>query len=135
MGKYNSAASFFPVVKTPLIKPKFDPTTPAEKLPMRMAKPNETLVSLSGSPVYSGATAVKKRGSKKGAEGNNLVKVPLGKGKTIMFPIEKGNSVDVEGNAQSCPSHLDLDEEDKEKISALKTQLDAMLKMDENAQF
>ena len=101
---------------------------------MRMAKPNETLVSLSGSPVYSGATAVKKREKSKKVD-NGLAKVPLGNGKTLMFPIENSKSVDPEGNTQSCPGQLELDEEDREKISALKTQLDAMLKMDENAQF
>ncbi len=43
-------------LSTPAITPKFDITTPMSRTVMRLARPDETLVSLSGSPVYAGQT-------------------------------------------------------------------------------
>ncbi len=42
---------------TPAITPKFDITTPLNRSVMRLVKPDETLMSLNGSPVYAGQLA------------------------------------------------------------------------------
>ena len=56
--------------RTPMITPKFDTMTPLTRTLHRQARPNETLVSLSGSPVMATAT-VKKAG--RGKVGNDFV--------------------------------------------------------------
>ena len=105
-----------------MITPKFDTTTPMSRSVMRLAKPNETLVSLSGSPVCAVSTVKKtSRKTKKKQnepEEDGCTMVPLGKGKMVMVPMTTpgGNS-----------SQLDLDEEDKQKLLALRSQLDSML--------
>lgn len=114
------------VKATPMITPKFDPTTPLSRTVMRLAKPNETLVSLSGSPVYAGATTAKKgrgrnaRTKAGGADDENLAVVPLGNGKLMMLPTAKD---------KVSEEKLELDEEEREKLLTLKSQLDNMLKM------
>ncbi len=92
---------------------------------MRNAKPHEMLVSLSGSPVYvgpAGTTTGRGRG-KKGSASNEpvTVSVPLGGGKTLMVPAESPTA--------GADCHVDLDDDDKRRLKALRSQIDSMLKI------
>ena len=109
-----------------LITPKFDMATPLSRTVMRLAKPNETLVSLSGSPVYAGnTTTAKKRGKKKVDDPpENLTVVPLGKGKMMMLPMSTPKVAANEPDAK-----IELDDEEKERLVALRSQLDNMLNL------
>ena len=101
---------------TPMITPKFDISTSICRSVMRLAKPNETLVSLSGSPVYADATAASQRKRRK--ENNQVCPIPIGRGKKIMIPVEE---FDAEGNQP------DLDEDAKKKLMAVRSNLDSLL--------
>lgn len=105
-----------------MITPKFDLSTPLPRSVMRVAKPNETLVSLHGSPVLAVATTVKKKrgGKGKSETATENVHIPLGKGKTMVVPIQEN------GKGGEAP---DLDDEDREKILKLRANLDSMLNM------
>jgi hypothetical protein len=104
----------------PFITPKFNMATPLHRSVMRTAKPNETLVSLSGSPVYVGATAGRGRGRKPAASESEMIPVPIGAGKTLMVPAEVSNGDDC---------MVDLDDDAKQRLMALKSQIDNMLKI------
>merc|ERR1712098_764539 len=66
--------------KTPQITPKFD-TQSLSRTVSRVARKNEVLVSLSGSPVVG----VTSRAAK--AEADQAVLVPIGKGETLSVPV------------------------------------------------
>jgi len=76
--------------RTPMITPKFDTTQSLSRTVSRVARKDEVLVSLSGSPVV-GVTA---RATK--AETEQAVLVPLGKGETLCVPMgqDTANMVD-----------------------------------------
>ena len=96
---------------------------------MRIAKPQETLVSLSGSPVYVGqVTGTGKARGKKGAASSEFltIPVPLGGGKTLMVPAGSPTPEDDE-------NHVDLNDDEARRLMALRSQIDNMLKYrDEN---
>jgi len=143
------------LLTTPMITPKFDLTTPVSRTVMRLAKPDETLVSLSGSPVYAGASTAKtsRRGGGKasaatasaGDEGN-VIAIPLGKGRTVMLPISgaaegaqatappstakrgRGKKATASTAAASGGS-LDLDDGDRQKLLSINAQLEKMLNL------
>merc|ERR1712098_528414 len=73
--------------KTPLITPKFD-TQSLSRTVARVAKKNEVLVSLSGSPVVG----VTSRAAK--AEADQAVLVPIGHGKTLSVPVGEDMSTE-----------------------------------------
>jgi hypothetical protein len=100
------------------ITPKFSMATPLHKSVMRTAKPNEMLVSLSGSPVYIEAMTGKGRGRK--PADSVMVPVPIGSGKTLMVPAESPTGADC---------NVDLDDEAKRHLTALKSQIEKMLKI------
>ena len=102
-------------MKTPLITPKFDIRTPLNRSVMRLAKPNETLVSLSGSPVIAGESTVK-RGRRTAKDDH--VPIRLGKGKTVVVPID-----------EDVGESLELDENEREKLEKLRSNIDTMLNM------
>ena len=102
----------------PFITPKFSMATPLHKSVMRTAKPNEMLVSLSGSPVYVETMTGKGR-AKKPAD-PVMVPVPIGSGKTLMVPAESPTGDDCQ---------VDLDDDAKRHLFALKSQIDKMLKI------
>ncbi len=93
---------------------------------MRVAKPQETLVSLSGSPVYVGqVTGTGKTRGKKGTTSSEslTIPVPLGGGKTLMVPAGSPNPEDE--------NHLDLNDDEARRLMALRSQIDNMLKFRE----
>jgi hypothetical protein len=96
---------------------------------MRVAKPQETLVSLSGSPVYVGPVSEtgKARGKKGAVASESLtIPVPLGGGKTLMVPAGSPTPEDDD-------NHVDLNDEEARRLMALRSQIDNMLKYrDEN---
>ncbi len=111
---------------TPAITPKFDITTPLNRSVMRLVKPDETLMSLNGSPVYAGqlASTARRRlssifhcnkslcfhilssfilsgGKRKKAETTpEMVAIPLANGKTMMVPL--GEAAELPAAAQSA---------------------------------
>ena len=94
------------------ITPKFNPKTPIPKSMMRVPKANETLVSLSGSPVLVAGAKM---------EDKNLAVYSMSKGKKMFFPSARdGPILATSGN---------LDEEDRDTLVALKNQIDNMLKI------
>ena len=62
--------------------------------------------------------------SKKGAN-DDMVPIALGSGKTLMVPTK----VNSDDQAQSNGPLLDLDEEDKRRLMALRSQIDNMLRI------
>ncbi len=93
---------------------------------MRVAKPQETLVSLSGSPVYVGqVTGTGKTRGKKGTTSSEslTIPVPLGGGKTLMVPTGSPKPEDE--------NHLDLNDDEARRLMALRSQIDNMLKFRE----
>merc|ERR1719296_143888 len=69
--------------RTPMITPKFNMATPLSRTVSRVARANEVLVSMSGSPVQP--LALKTKAAK--AEAANNALIPLGKGQTLNLPI------------------------------------------------
>lgn len=102
------------VLATPMITPKFDVNTPLTKTIFREAKPNETLISMSGSPVCPIASAAGKSKAKKAMK--NHFAVPLDNGKTMMVPMDQAGQHD-----------LDLDEDARQKILSMRSALDNLL--------
>jgi len=96
--------------KTPLITPKFD-TQSLSRTVARVAKKNEVLVSLSGSPVVG----VSSRAAK--AEAEQAILVPIGNGKTLSVPVGEDMSTEVDH----------LDEEQINKLEELQKSLANML--------
>merc|ERR1712129_60575 len=99
--------------KTPMITPKFD-TQSLSRTVSRVARANEVLVSLGGSPV---AFAPNSKAAK--AQVNNAALIPLGGGETLNVPLDEGIGSSVE--------HLDEDQLDK--LQKMRDQLDKLLKM------
>jgi len=93
--------------RTPMITPKFD-TSNMSRTVSRVARANEVLVSLSGSPVTASSKATK----------NEALTVPLGKGETLNVPL--GHDADT--NLQH------LDEEQLNKLEEIQRSLANMLK-------
>merc|ERR1712142_657079 len=104
------------VGKTPLITPKFD-TSKGSRTVSRVARADEVLVSLSGSPVVAAAA----NKVPKSQENNALI--PLGNGETLNIPL----GVDLE------PSMEYLDEQQREKLGELQKSLASMLKIKNQA--
>jgi len=98
--------------RTPMITPKFDTSQALSRTVSRVARKDEVLVSLSGSPVV-GVTA---RTTK--AEEEQAVLVPVGKGETLCVPI--GEDMDTRVD------HLDQDQLDR--LQELQQSLAIMLK-------
>jgi len=98
--------------RTPIITPKFDTTKSMSRTVSRVARKDEVLVSLSGSPVV----AVTARATK--ASDEQSVLVPLGKGETLCVPM--GQEVDA------VVDHLD--QEQIERLEELQQSLAIMLK-------
>ena len=73
--------------------------------------------------VYSGPATVARSKSKKGAN-DDMVSIALGSGKTLMVPTKVNDD-----EAQSNEPLLDLDEEDKQRLMALRSQIDNMLRI------
>jgi len=84
--------------KTPQITPKFD-TQSLSRTVSRVARKNEVLVSLSGSPVVG----VTSRAAK--AEADQAVLVPIGNGKTLSVPVGQ--------NLSNVVDHLDQEQINK----------------------
>lgn len=102
---------------TPAITPKFNTRTPMSRTVSRTARPNEVLMSLSGSPVIplNLRTKVAK------AEAENKVPIPLGAGNILHVPMLPD---DESGGALE-----DLDEEQLEKIRLFHKNLTSLLQM------
>merc|ERR1712013_355944 len=98
--------------RTPMITPKFDTTQALSRTVSRVARKDEVLVSLSGSPVV-GVTA---RTAK--AESEQAVLVPIGKGETLCVPM--GQDMD------NMADHLDQEQIDR--LEELQKSLATMLK-------
>lgn len=108
-----------PLGATPFITPKFKMGTPACRTLTRVARPSETLVSLSGSPV----NPLVPRSKIARAEAENVAPIPLGSGQTINIPMALVSEEEAYGEG------LDLDEEQLLRLSALSQNLNNMLKM------
>ena len=109
---------------TPAITPKFDPSAPIHRTAMRLAKPNETLMSLSGSPVYSVTTTAKKRGKAAAAAAAAAAQISLGHGRTLVLPEVRP------GEPAQAP---ELDDEAREKLESISSQINSMLQMSKMA--
>jgi len=97
--------------RTPMITPKFD-TSNMSRTVSRVARANEVLVSLSGSPVTASTRATKK------SDSEQALRVPLGKGETLNVPLGH----DTNTNLQH------LDEEQLNKLEEIQRSLANMLK-------
>lgn len=97
--------------RTPMITPKFD-TTNMSRTVSRVARANEVLVSLSGSPVTVGSRASKL------ADSEQVLPVPLGKGQTLNVPLGHDTNTNLEH----------LDEEQLNKLEEIQRSLANMLK-------
>jgi len=98
------------------ITPKFNPMTPLNRTVHRQAKPNETLFSLSGSPVSAVLTT--KGRQKKKVEPNEYAQLTLGSDVTLNLPLL----------SDFQHSGLELDEEQLNKLSLLSQGITNMLK-------
>ena len=75
--------------------------------------------------MYSGPTTVARSKSKKGANNDDhMIPIALGSGKTLMVPTKVNDD-----EAESNEPLLDLDEEDKRRLMALRSQIDNMLRI------
>merc|ERR550519_2676482 len=101
--------------RTPFITPRFNTATPLSRTVSRVARPNEPLVSLSGSPVVP--LSLKGRAAKAEAEGNALI--PLGKGQTLNVPV---------GTDLGSLEGFELDDNAMEKLAAIHASLGNMLR-------
>lgn len=102
--------------RTPFITPRFNIATPLTKTVSRVARTNEVLVSLKGSPVQP----ISNRSKAAQAEAANNALIPLGKGQTLNLPIgpDAGN---LEG--------FQLDDDALSKLAAIRDSLTDMLKI------
>jgi len=107
--------------RTPMITPKFNMATPLCRTVSRVARANEVLVSMSGSPVQP--LALKTKAAK--AEAANNALIPLGKGQTLNLPIgsESGGGIALDG------FEGELDDEAMDKLAAIHASLGNMLKL------
>lgn len=106
---------------TPAITPKFDPSAPLHRTAMRLAKPNETLMSMSGSPVYPNlTTTAKKRGKAAAAAAIPAAQISIGQGRSLVVPEVRPG--------EPAPQ-LELDDEAKEKLESIASQINSMLAM------
>jgi len=114
----------------PAITPKFDIATPFHQqlTLMRIAQPNETVMSVRGSPIDVGQTAQKgRRGQVRPASPpSDLLAVPLGHGRRLMVP-----TTEEAGEVEENTTPMDLDAEAFAKIRALRKHLDNLLKNSE----
>merc|ERR1712013_894060 len=99
--------------RTPMITPKFDTTQALSRTVSRVARKDEVLVSLSGSPVVGVTTA-----RTANAESEQAVLVPIGKGETLCVPM--GQDMD------NMADHLDQEQIDR--LEELQKSLANMLK-------
>jgi len=115
---------------TPLITPKFDMSTPLNRSVFRGPRPDETLVSLSGSPVnpvVSGGassrpvitTSKKAHRAPKGVDTSLNVPIKLARGNTLIVPMEA-----TDGNDAA----VQLDDEAIRKLEALQSNITNLLK-------
>jgi len=100
--------------RTPMITPKFD-TMSLTRTVSRVARADEVLVSLSGSPVAP--LALKSKAAK--AQENNAALIPLGGGETLNLPVDGDQDFNV--------AHLD--EEQWDRLGKLQASLANMMKM------
>jgi len=106
--------------RTPMITPKFNMATPLCRTVSRVARANEVLVSMSGSPVQP--LALKTKAAK--AEAANNALIPLGKGQTLNLPIA------AEGGGGALDGFEgELDDEAMDKLAAIHASLGNMLKL------
>jgi len=98
------------------ITPKINPMTPLNRTVHRQAKPNETLFSLSGSPVSAVLTT--KGRQKKKVEPSEYAQLTLGSDVTLNLPLV----------SDFQHSGLELDEEQLNKLSLLSQGITNMLK-------
>ena len=103
------------ILATPMITPKFDIATPMAKTIYREAKPTETLISMSGSPVCPTIASAAAKSKVKKAMKNHFA-VPLDNGKTMMVPLDQPGQHD-----------LDLDDDARQKILSMRSALDSLL--------
>merc|ERR1719186_456455 len=103
--------------RTPMITPKFNMATPLCRTVTRTARANETLVSLSGSPVAP--LAPKTKAAKAAAE--NFALLPIGKGQTLNLPV----GPEIGGGLEAG----ELDEEAWAKLAAIQESIGNMFKM------
>eukprot|EP00092_Neocalanus_flemingeri_P014425 GFUD01015560.1.p1 GENE.GFUD01015560.1~~GFUD01015560.1.p1 ORF type:complete len:310 (+),score=74.80 GFUD01015560.1:97-1026(+) len=101
--------------KTPMITPKFD-TSALARTVSRVARSNEVLVSLSGSPVIPHLNPKSKAAR---AQESQAVLIPLGGGETLNIPLG--------GTQEMDSAHLDDDQIDR--LEELQKSLANMLKM------
>ena len=105
----------------PMITPKIggiEPFTPqtGAKSALRIPKPNETTFSINGSPIYTGATTLKRGKGRKAFV--PAATVGLGDGRELI--LEKLDDADA--------PDIQLDEDAIAKVLAVKKQLDKLLK-------
>eukprot|EP00092_Neocalanus_flemingeri_P039308 GFUD01042794.1.p1 GENE.GFUD01042794.1~~GFUD01042794.1.p1 ORF type:complete len:311 (+),score=90.22 GFUD01042794.1:101-1033(+) len=101
--------------KTPMITPKFDTSTLARTV-SRVARSNEVLVSLSGSPVVPNLNPKSKAAR---AQESQAALIPLGGGETLNIPLGGTQEMDT--------AHLDDDQ--LARLEELQKSLTNMLKM------
>lgn len=104
--------------RTPMITPKFD-TMSLTRTVSRVARANEVLVSLTGSPV---AFANKSKAAK--AQENNTALIPLGGGEMLNIPVDGDQGLDG--------AHLD--DEQWDRLVKLQASLANMVKMRQEAE-
>merc|ERR550519_1467523 len=103
--------------RAPMITPKFNMATPLCRTVTRTARANETLVSLSGSPVAP--LAPKTKAAKAAAE--NFALLPIGKGQTLNLPV----GPEIGGGLEAGK----LDDEAWAKLAAIQASIGNMFKM------
>jgi len=104
--------------RTPFITPKFNTMTPLNRTVHRQAKPNEFLVSHSGSPVQ--ATVSKPRGKKAAADTEGYMPLPLGGGLVLNLPV---------GSDDVAMDGLVLDDDQRQKVEQMRRMIDNVLKV------
>jgi hypothetical protein len=100
--------------RTPFITPKFNTQTPLNRILHRQARPNETLVSLGGSPVMS--VSKPSRGKAKGVDMSNFTQISLG---SMTLSVPMSSDFEVDG--------LDLDQDQINKLTLIQQGLTNML--------
>lgn len=102
------------------ITPRFNTATPLHRTVSRVARTNEVLVSLDGSPVQP--LALRSKAAQAEAKQNALI--PLGKGQTLNVPMNPDS-------ARAQLDGFDLDDEAMSKLAEIHASLGNMLKMRE----
>ena len=116
-----------------MITPKYDMRTPLPLSVCRLPKPDEQLISLSGSPVVtadpkpSGVTTLKKaHRAPKGVDTNVSVPIKLAKGNTLVLPMAEAIG---EGDGG-----LQLDEAARKKLELLNANISKLLQQNVDSQ-